>query len=101
MTSKNKAILERIERLEEEIAKGREYLANGRHVDWHGFRPLFKDKIKDGKALPPHKDWVKNVFLPAREEALSKAHALFEQVSADKKKKASQSSQPTSLTRRG
>jgi hypothetical protein len=93
-------MLGRIERLEAEIAKGREYLANGRHANWHGFRPLFKDKLKDGKALPPHQDWVKNVFLPAREQALRKAQALFERVSADRrKKKASQPSPPTRRTR--
>jgi len=101
MNSKNKAVRDRIERLEEEVTKGREYLDSGKHSDWHGFRPLFKDKMRGGEALPPHKDWVKNVFLPGREEALGKAHELLERVSAGRKKKANQASQPTPLKRRG
>jgi hypothetical protein len=71
-------IVDRIKKLEEAIAKGREYLESGAHADWHGFRPLFVDKIRDGKALPPHKDWVKNVFLPRREKALREAERLLE-----------------------
>ena len=64
MNSKEKAILERIEHLEDAIAKGREFLESGKHADWHGFRPWFVHKVRDGKVLPPHKDWIKNVFLP-------------------------------------
>ena len=78
MNSEKKAILERIKRLEEAIAKGREYLESGEHAHWHGFRPLFADKVRDGKILPPHKDWVKNVFLPRHERALSKAQKTLE-----------------------
>ena len=70
MNSKKKAILDRIKHLEEAIAKGREYLESGSHAHWHGFRPLFASKVRDGKTLPPHKDWVKNVFLPTQEKAL-------------------------------
>ena len=64
MNPETKAILDRIKNLEEAIAKGRDYLESGAHADWNGFRPLFVAKMRDGKALPPHKDWVKNVFLP-------------------------------------
>jgi hypothetical protein len=39
---------------------------------------LFVTKTRDGKALPPHRDWVKNVFLPNRERALRKAERLLE-----------------------
>ena len=70
MNSKEKTILERIRHIEDAITKAREYLKNGKHAHWHGFRPLFVDKIKDGEVLPPHKDWVKNVFLPSQEKAL-------------------------------
>jgi hypothetical protein len=73
MNSKKKAILDRIHHLEEAIAKGREYLESGKHGDWHGFRPLFVDKVRNGKILPPHKDWIKNHFLPGVEKALGKA----------------------------
>lgn len=75
---KKKAILERIQGLEEAITKAQEYLESGTHSDWHGFRPLFKDKMQDGSVLPPHKDWVKNVFLPIQEKALEKAEKLLE-----------------------
>jgi hypothetical protein len=73
MNTKERAILDRIKTLEEAVTKGREYLESGVHADWHGFRPLFVTKTRDGKALPPHRDWVKNVFLPNRERALRKA----------------------------
>ena len=62
MNPKKKAVLDRIKRLEEAITKGREYLESGKHAQWRGFRPLFDAKVRDGKILPPHKDWVKNVF---------------------------------------
>jgi hypothetical protein len=78
MKPKERAILERIKTLEEAITKGREYLESGAHADWHGFRPLFVPKMRDGKALPPHQDWVKNVFLPNRERALREAERLLE-----------------------
>ena len=78
MTSKKKPILDRVRHLEDAIVKGQEYLKNGRHADWLGFRPLFKNKVKKGKVLPPHKDWIKNVFLPNHEKALTKAHALLD-----------------------
>jgi hypothetical protein len=78
MNSKKKAILDRIKHLEDAITKGREYLESGKHAHWHGFRPLFVDKVRDGKTLPPHKDWVKNVFLPRQERALKKAQKALE-----------------------
>jgi hypothetical protein len=34
--------------------------------------------VKDGKVLPPHKDWVKNVFLPNQERALALAEKVLE-----------------------
>ena len=79
--SNKKIVLDRIKRLEEAIAKGNEYLASGKHANWSGFRPWFAPKIKDGKELPPHKDWVKNVFLPRMEKALSQTERIFEKLS--------------------
>ncbi len=70
MNAKKKAILDRIKHLEDAIAKGREFLECGKHAHWHGFRPLFVDKAKDGKIAQPHKNWMKNVFLPRCEKAL-------------------------------
>jgi hypothetical protein len=80
MNVEKKAVLERIKHHEEAIAKGRAYLESGLFADWHGFRPLFDAKVKDGKTLPPHKDWVKNVFLPRQEKALSKALKILEKL---------------------
>jgi len=80
MNSKQNAIRDRIKHLEVAIAKGREYLENGSHAHWHGFRPLFASKEKNGKPEPPHKDWVKNVFLPRREKALRKAENTLEKL---------------------
>ncbi len=75
MNAKRKAVLDRIESLEQAMAKAREYLVSGKHADWSGFRPLFVGKF----GLPPHKDWVKNVFLPRQEKALRRAEKLVEQ----------------------
>jgi hypothetical protein len=80
MNLKKKAILDRIKHLEEAIAKGHEYLESGMHANWHGFRPFFVPKVRDGKTLPPHKDWVKNVFIPRHEKALRKAEKVLEKL---------------------
>ncbi len=81
MNVKKKALLDRIKRLEDGISKAHEYLETGKHANWHRFRALFAVKVKDGKALPPHKDWVKNVFLPRHERALRKAEKVLEKLS--------------------
>ena len=82
MNSKQNAIRDRIKHVEEAIANGREYLENGSHANWHGFRPLFANKVRNGKAEPPHRDWVKNVFLPRHEKALRKAEKTLEKLTA-------------------
>jgi len=78
--AKRKVVLEGIQSLEEDIARAREYLRSGKHAHWSGFRPLFVPKFKDGKELPPHKDWVKNVFLPQMERALRRAEKVVERL---------------------
>lgn len=78
MNSKMKAILDRIAHLEDAIAKGHEYLEAGAHAHWRGFRPLFDRKVRDGKVLAPHRDWVRNVFLPRHERALQNAYGNLE-----------------------
>lgn len=78
---KRQEILKRIESLREAIDKARNYLESGRHADWSGFRPLFTPKVRGDEALPPHKDWVKNVFLPRQEKALDRQERLFERFS--------------------
>ncbi len=75
-----KAILERIRGLEEAITKGNEYLESGTHAHWRGFRPLFVTKARGGKELPPHRDWVKNVFLPRTEKALRQAERALDKL---------------------
>ena len=77
-TAKRKAVLERIESLENAIAKAREYLASGEHAHWSGFRPLFVSKFRDGQELPPHKDWVRHVFLARSEKALRRAETVLQ-----------------------
>lgn len=80
MNPKKNAVLDRINRLEEAITKGREYLETGKHAHWSGFRPLFTAKVRDGKRLPPHRDWVNNVFLPRLEKALRQAQKTLERM---------------------
>lgn len=79
--AKTNSVLDRIRHLEKAITKAHEYLESGTNADWHGFRPLFRAKMRDGKALPPHKDWVRNVFLPQQERALKKAEEILERLS--------------------
>jgi hypothetical protein len=80
MNAKTKAVADRIESLEQAIRIATEYLENGKHADWQGFRPLFNRKVKDGKELPPHRDWVKNVYLPHVEKALARTEKLLQRL---------------------
>lgn len=84
MNSKSKAVLDRIQYLEEAIAKGREYLESGKHARWSRFRPWFTPKLRDGKELPPHPDWVKNVFIPRAERALTEAERALDRLASSK-----------------
>src|SRR5688500_10594169 len=74
INAKRKAVLERIDSLEDAIRRAREYLESDKHAEWQGFRPLFGR----GENLPPHKDWVKNVFLRRSEKARSRREAPTE-----------------------
>jgi len=80
MNSKEKAVLNRIQHLEDVIFKGREFLETGKHANWHGFQPLFANKVRDGKVLPPHRDWIMNVFLPRHDTLLRKARKSLERL---------------------
>ena len=86
INAKRKAVLERIESLERAIRAAKEYLKSGKLTDWKGFRPLFDRKLRDGKELPPHRDWVKHVFLPRREMALSRQEKFLERLTLDAKR---------------
>ena len=80
MNAKRRAVLDRIESIEQAIARAREYLENGKHAHWSGFRPLFVHKLKDSKELPPHRAWIKNGFLPGIEKALKRAEKSLERL---------------------
>ena len=80
MNPKKKAVLEGIKHLEEWIARGCEYVESGKHAHWRGFRPLFSPKVRDGNELPPHRDWVKYVFLRRIEKALRQAEKALERL---------------------
>ena len=80
MNPKKKAIQERIKSLEDALRKGEEFLETGAHGSWHGFRAFFNPKIEaDGREAPPHRDWVKNVFIPRCERAIHKAERQLDQ----------------------
>jgi hypothetical protein len=83
MNAKRKSVLERIESFEQALAKAQEYLESGKHAHWIGFRPLFVHKVTDGKELPPHKDWIRNVFLPKNEKALRRAEKTLERLKSN------------------
>lgn len=80
MIAKRKAVANRIQSLERAIAYAQAYLNTGKHGDWAGFRPLFFRKLKDGKELPPTKDWVRKTFLPRMEKALRRAEIIMDQL---------------------
>ena len=75
-----RVVRKRILSIQDEIRRAREYLRSGGHAAWAGFRPLFRPKRKADKDLPPHKDWVQNVFLPQRERSLIRAEKLLERL---------------------
>lgn len=77
MNAKTKAVIDRIKHIEEAITKGREYLESGTHANWQGFRAFFSAKTRNGQALPPHRDWVTNVFLPRKVRALRDAEEVL------------------------
>ena len=81
MNAKRKAVVARIESLEQAIRIAREYLERGEHAHWAGFRPLFARKLRDRKELPPHRDWVTNVYLPNMQKALNRAEKVLDRVS--------------------
>jgi len=95
--AKRKAVLERIESLEGAIRRAKEYLETGTHADWQGFRPLFGRKA----GLPPHKDWVKNVFLPRREKALARAEKILEKLGAQERLRVRDNRAPQRTARAG
>jgi hypothetical protein len=80
LTAKQRAVLERIRSLEDAIGRAREYLECGSHANWPGFRPIFSRKVHDGKEVSPHKDWVRKVYLPRMEKALTRAEKVLEQL---------------------
>ncbi len=81
LSAKTKPIRDRIATAEEALARAREYLATGAHQHWHGFRALFAPKQRNGVELPPHPDWVRNVFIPRAEKLLVEAESALEQLS--------------------
>jgi len=79
-TAKIKIMLNRIKNFEIELIKAHEYLESGKHAHWGQFSPLFVEKFKEGKKVPPHKDWVKNVFIPRVEKNLALARKNLEKL---------------------
>ena len=79
MDLKRKVILKRIQRHEDALTRAKEFLETGAHADWHGFRALFAQKFKDSRVAPPHRDWIKNVFIPNCEKAIHKAERKLDQ----------------------
>ncbi len=77
---KRQDILDRIKNFEDDIAKADEFLESGANAHWHKFRAIFFRKTDDRKVKPPHRDWVKNVFIPSREKAIRKAEKLLDKM---------------------
>jgi hypothetical protein len=80
ITAKRKSIEYRIHKIEAAIKLANEYLETGEHAEWHGFRPLFVDKWKEGKPCPPHKEWVRNVFINRCYRAIADANKALKRL---------------------
>jgi hypothetical protein len=76
-------ILQRIQRINEALRRAAEYLATGEHSDWYAFRPLFGD----AKKRPPHRDWIRNVFIPRREKGLERCEKMLAAIDAKEKQR--------------
>ena len=57
-------------------------------------------KMKDGKVMPPHKDWVKNVFLRRWERALVRQTKLLERLRGRPKQRGSHGNRPVAKSNR-
>jgi len=79
---RRKAIQQRIRKMEEAISKAKEYLETGKNARWPGFRPLFVTKSAGGESRPPHRDWVRNVFIPRCERTLRRAERILQHMGA-------------------
>jgi hypothetical protein len=88
LEAKRDHLLERIRSLEEAIVKADEYLLDGRHAAWHGFQPHLTPKLRDGRPLPPHPDWVRTVFLRNAHRNLSLAERQLERLEAKRRDQA-------------
>jgi predicted metal-dependent phosphotriesterase family hydrolase len=75
-----KAVEQRICSLETAISKAQAYLVDGSHSHWHGFRPLYVDKVIDGQVQPPHNDWVKSTFIPNKIKSLGQAEMALQRL---------------------
>ena len=80
-SAKSKTVRDRIAAAEDALARAKEYLATGAHQHWPGFRALFVPKQRNGIELPPHADWVRNVFIPRKAKVLAEAERALEQLS--------------------
>lgn len=77
------------------------YLGTDEGSDLRIFRPLFDNKRDaSGDALPPHKDWVKHVFIRRREKAIVRLHKLLRRI-GDMKHERRSSRGATDVHRRG
>ena len=59
--------LRALRRLAAKLGVTPEYLETGAHAGWQAFRPLFV-----GKDQPPHKDWVRHVFIRRLEREIAR-----------------------------
>ena len=65
------SVMGKIKWCEDQLKLAYRYLDTDEGSDLRIFRPLFTKKLDaSGNALPPHKDWVKNVFIRRREKAI-------------------------------
>lgn len=80
MALKRQNLLERISCIQEAIDKATEYLVNGKHAQWRSFRPIVTPKLRDDVPVPPHRDWVKNVFLPRMQRSLHYSEKVLEKL---------------------
>ena len=81
---------------EDQLKLAHRYLGTDEGSDLRIFRPLFDNKRDaSGDALPPHKDWVKHLFIRRREKAIVRLHKLLRRIGDMKHSAARVVAQPT------
>lgn len=79
--AKQNSVIDKITWCEDQLQLAYRYIDTDEGSDLRIFRPLFDKKLDaNGNALPPHKDWRRNVFIKRRERAIVRLNKLLRRI---------------------